>query len=87
MRKSLKLSAGLLTVGAGSAVAAVDAADHGAKTLAVAAALLAGACTALSVTSAFTGWAVRPVDTESSASRQHYVDTGRYLRKGETEEV
>lgn len=23
------------------------------------------------------------IDTESSASRQHYIDTGRYLRKGE----
>ncbi|MFM9452525.1 hypothetical protein [Streptomyces europaeiscabiei] len=26
-------------------------------------------------------------DTESSASRQHYIDTGRYLRKGEAEEA
>ena len=25
------------------------------------------------------------VDTESSASRQHYIDTGRFLRIGESE--
>lgn len=28
-----------------------------------------------------------PVDTESSASRQHYIETGRYLRVGEAEGV
>jgi hypothetical protein len=59
MNKSLKLAAGLLTVGVGSAVAAGDAAEHGAKTLATAGAMLAGACTALGVTSAFVGWSGR----------------------------
>lgn len=57
MRKSIKLGVALITAGAGSAVASVDAADHGAKTLTVAAALLAGASTALGVTSAIVGWA------------------------------
>lgn len=35
-------------------------------------------------------WAVAYVierDTESSASRQHYIDTGRYLRPGEAIEL
>lgn len=59
MGKSLKMAAGLLTVGAGSAVTAVDAMDHGAKALAVSAALLAGASTALGVASAFVGWAAQ----------------------------
>lgn len=66
MRNSLKLAAGLTAVGAASAVAAVDAVDHGAKTLAVSAALLAGASTALGVASACIGWATahRPAVAE-----------------------
>lgn len=56
MRNSLKMAAGLLAVGAGTAVASVDAAEHGAKALTVSAALLSGACTALGVTTFFAGW-------------------------------
>lgn len=32
-------------------------------------------------------WVWQALDTESSASRQHFIDTGRYLRRGEADEV
>lgn len=64
MRKTTKLGAVLMTTGAAAAVAAVDAAGHGAKTLTVSAGLLSGACTALGVTSVITGWATRRPEPE-----------------------
>ncbi|MEU2969018.1 hypothetical protein ABZ687_29075 [Streptomyces ardesiacus] len=36
---------------------------------------------------AVTGYNADDYDFESSASRQHYIDTGRYLRKGEAEQA
>ncbi|MFF7415664.1 hypothetical protein [Streptomyces lydicus] len=36
---------------------------------------------------AVTGYNPADFDFESSASRQHYIDSGRYLRKGEAEEA
>lgn len=59
MQKTTKLGTGLLAVGTGTAVAAVDAADNGAAALAVAAGLLSGACTALGATVLIVGWATR----------------------------
>lgn len=66
MRKSIKLGAVLLAVGAGSAVATVSAAEHGHAALTATTALTAGSCTALGVTSVIVGWATRrPIrDTE-----------------------
>lgn len=66
MQKTTKLGAGLLAAGTGTAVAAVDAADNGAATLAVAAGLLSGACAALGATALIVGWATRrPVKEDS----------------------
>jgi predicted benzoate:H+ symporter BenE len=59
MQKNVKLGAALTAVGAGSALAAADAAEHGAATIAVVAGVLTGACTALGVTSLIIGWATR----------------------------
>lgn len=56
MRKTTKLGAGLIVAGTGTAVAAVDAADHGAASLAVVSGLLSGACTALGATALIIGW-------------------------------
>lgn len=36
---------------------------------------------------AITGYDPDAFDFESSASRQHHIDTGRYLRKGEAEQA
>ncbi|MFE1206395.1 hypothetical protein ACFW5V_32430 [Streptomyces sp. NPDC058762] len=36
---------------------------------------------------AVSGYNADDFDFESSASRQHYIDTGRFLRKGETEPI
>lgn len=59
MQKDIARGVTLVTAGVGSAVAAVSAGDHGARTLAVAAGLLSGACTALGVTSVLIGWTGR----------------------------
>lgn len=59
MRKNTLMGAALVATGVSSAVAAVNAGDHGARTPAVAASLLSGACTALGVTSVLVGWADR----------------------------
>lgn len=59
MQKSTKLGTTLLAVGVGSALAAAGAAEHSTETVAVAAGILTGACTALGVTSLIVGWAMR----------------------------
>lgn len=59
MQKNISRGVALLAAGVGSALAAVEAADHGARNLTVSAALLAGASTALGVTSVLVGLAGR----------------------------
>lgn len=59
MQKNTSMGVALLTVGAGSALTAASIKGEGPEALAVAAGLLAGACTALGVTSVLIGWTGR----------------------------
>lgn len=64
MQKSTKLGFALTAIGAGSATATAEAAEHGATALTVAGGILTGACTALGVTSLILGWAGRRPEAE-----------------------
>lgn len=59
MQRTTKLGTGLLAIGTGTALAATEAADHGAVSLAIAAGLLSGACTGLGAAALILGWVAR----------------------------
>jgi hypothetical protein len=60
MQKNTKLGAALLAAGAGAALVAAEASEHGAMTVAVATGILTGAFTALGTTTLVVAWATRP---------------------------
>lgn len=69
MQRTTRLGAGLLAVGSGAALVATGAADHGHRSVAVAAALASGAMTALGAVAVVIAWAGRRDADRDEAGR------------------
>lgn len=59
MQKNTKLGVALTAIGAGTALVAAEASEHGAMAVAVAGGILTGAFTALGTTTLVVAWATR----------------------------